>query len=109
MRRVRDGYVSSRRLLHDRHISRAGTRQGGWLAPGRPAEAACHILGHIMAFILRRLRRDETGAAAIEYSLIVALVALVAWMAGAHLVEASVSRTGERLNSAMAGAGKGGG
>jgi Flp pilus assembly pilin Flp len=62
-----------------------------------------------MAFILRRLRRDETGAAAIEYSLIVALVALVAWMAGAHLVEASVSRTGERLNSAMAGAGKGGG
>jgi Flp pilus assembly pilin Flp len=55
------------------------------------------------------LRRDQAGAAGIEYGLIVALVALVAWMAGSHLVEASMSRTGERLNNAMASAGRGDG
>jgi Flp pilus assembly pilin Flp len=63
-----------------------------------------------MTFILRRFRRDEGGATAIEYTLIVGLVALVAWMGFTHLVEASVNRTGERLNNAMsAAAGRGDG
>ncbi len=60
-----------------------------------------------MAFMLRRFRRDERGATGIEYALIVALVALVSWVGFSHLVEASVTRTGERLNAAMASPGPG--
>ena len=64
------------------------------------------IGANIMAFILGRFRRDEGGATGIEYGLIVALVALVAWMGGSHLVEASVNRTADRLGNAMASAGR---
>lgn len=52
-----------------------------------------------MASILRRLSRDEAGGTGIEYAIIVAVVSVVAWGCGSHLVEAATDRTAGLANA----------
>jgi pilus assembly protein Flp/PilA len=48
------------------------------VAAGKPRSGYCPLGSRVMKNILRKLRRDEDGAALVEYGLLVGLIAVIA-------------------------------